>query len=81
MSKKKLVGPNGVIDIALSTRSICFITTFTAKGLNISAGNGKLKIEQEGKDKKFVHSITRQPSLVMKPFVEDKSFLFSQIVL
>lgn len=57
MSKKKLTGPGGFIDIAMSTRSICFVTTFTAKGLNISAGNGELKIEEEGKVKKFVDSI------------------------
>lgn len=57
MSKKKLTGPGGFIDIAMSTRNICFMTTMTAKGLNISAGDGELKIEQEGQTKKFVNSI------------------------
>ncbi|KAG7367280.1 coenzyme A transferase [Nitzschia inconspicua] len=57
MSKNKLTGPGGFIDIAMSTRNICFMTTLTAKGLEISAGDGKLKIEQEGKIKKFVKSV------------------------
>jgi propionate CoA-transferase len=57
MSKKKLTGPGGFIDIAMSTRNICFMTTMTAKGLSISASDGELKIEQEGKIKKFVDSI------------------------
>ena len=57
MSKNRLTGPGGFIDISQSTQNICFMTTMTAKGLKVSGSNGELKIEEEGKIKKFVDSI------------------------
>jgi propionate CoA-transferase len=48
----------GFIDISQSTRNVCFMTPLTAKGLEISTpGDGTLKIEQEGKVKKFVNNV------------------------
>jgi propionate CoA-transferase len=49
--------PGGFIDISQSTKHICFMTPFTAKGLKVAPGNGELKIEEEGKVKKFVNSV------------------------
>ncbi|KAL3924583.1 MAG: hypothetical protein SGILL_000953 [Bacillariaceae sp.] len=57
MSKERLTGPGGFIDISQSTQNICFMTTMTAKGLKVSGDDGELVIEEEGKIKKFVDSI------------------------
>jgi propionate CoA-transferase len=57
MSKDRLTGPGGFIDISQSTRSICFMTSFTAKGLKVSTADGKLNIESEGAVKKLVSEI------------------------
>ncbi len=57
MSKDRLTGPGGFIDISQSTRNICFMTPLTAKGLKVSASDGKLNVESEGEVKKFVSEI------------------------
>lgn len=58
MSKDRLTGPGGFIDISQSTRNICFMTSLTAKGLEVSCpGDGSLKIEKEGSVKKFVSEV------------------------
>ena len=53
----RVTGPGGFINITQNTHKIVFIGTFTAGGLKIKTGNGKLKIEQEGKNKKFVNTV------------------------
>lgn len=68
MAKNRLTGPGGFIDISQSTRDICFMTTLTAKGLEVSCpGDGSLKIDQEGKVKKFV------PEVFEKTFSGDEA--------
>jgi propionate CoA-transferase len=57
MSKDRLTGPGGFIDISQSTRNICFMTSLTTKGLEIDLDNGKLKIKSEGEIKKFVATV------------------------
>ena len=57
MSKNRLTGPGGFIDIAQSTRNVCFVTTFTTRGLEVAAEDGKLTIHSEGSIKKFVENI------------------------
>jgi propionate CoA-transferase len=58
MSKDRLTGPGGFIDISQSTNNICFMTPFTTKGLKLSIpGDGSLEIEKEGKVKKFVDTV------------------------
>jgi propionate CoA-transferase len=58
MSKDRLTGPGGFIDISQSTKRLCFLTPFTVKGLAIDIpGDGSLKIKQEGSVKKFVSKI------------------------
>jgi propionate CoA-transferase len=47
-------GAGGFIDIAHNASKLIFTGTFTAGGLSISAENGALRIDQEGKNKKFV---------------------------
>jgi propionate CoA-transferase len=58
MSKNRLTGPGGFIDISQSTKNIYFMTPFTAKGLELGiTGDGTLKITKEGKVKKFVSNV------------------------
>jgi propionate CoA-transferase len=58
MSKNRLTGPGGFIDISQSTRNICFMTPLTTKDLKICIpGDGTLKIEKEGSVKKFVSEV------------------------
>lgn len=58
MSMDRLTGPGGFIDISQSTRNVCFMTSFTAKGLCVSLpGDGTIGIEKEGKVRKFVNDV------------------------
>jgi propionate CoA-transferase len=57
LHKDTLTGPGGFIDISQSTRNICFVTSFTAKGLKVAASDGNLNIESEGQVKKFVSTV------------------------
>jgi propionate CoA-transferase len=48
-------GAGGFIDITQGAKNSVFLTTFTAKGLEIEFGAKGLQIKQEGKTKKFVN--------------------------
>jgi propionate CoA-transferase len=51
------LGPGGFIDISQSTQNVCFLSTFTAKGLKVEIDEGKVRVASEGKVKKFVNEI------------------------
>jgi len=59
MNSSRLTGPGGFIDITQSTRNICFMSTFTAKGLDIyfNQEEGNISIKKEGTIKKFVNEV------------------------
>lgn len=57
LSKNRLTGPGGFIDISQSTGNICFMTTFTTKGLDVALRDGKITVQEEGKTKKFVNQV------------------------
>ena len=59
MSKNRLTGPGGFIDISQSTNNICFMSTFTAKGLEVSFDEeaGSISIVKEGSIRKFVNDV------------------------
>jgi len=58
MNKETLTGPGGFIDISQSTRNLCFMSTLTTKGLEISVGEeGALSISSEGSIKKFLDEV------------------------
>lgn len=53
----KIPGPGGFINITQNAKKVVFCGTFTAGGLQVSTGNGELKILREGAHKKFVKSV------------------------
>lgn len=52
-----LRGPGGFIDITHSTKKIVFCGSLTAGGLKVEARDGKLKIVNEGKHRKFLRRV------------------------
>lgn len=53
----RLNGCGGFINISQNSRAVVFAGTFTAGGLKVAAGDGKLKILQEGRSRKFVKNV------------------------
>lgn len=51
------VGCGGFINITRSTKKLVFCGAFSAGGLKVTVGNGKLTIDQEGKSSKFVDHV------------------------
>ncbi len=54
---KRVSGCGGFINISQSAKKLIFAGTFTAGGLEVEIGDGKLKILQEGKAKKFLKHV------------------------
>jgi len=50
-------GPGGFINISNRTRRLCFVASFTARGLAVDIGDGRLRIRQEGSQRKFVPEV------------------------
>ena len=53
----RLNGCGGFIDISQNARAVVFAGTFTAGGLKVAVEDGKLKILQEGRARKFVNQV------------------------
>ncbi len=51
------VGCGGFINITRSTKSLVFCGSFTAGGLEVEIGEGKLTIKKEGRSKKFIQQV------------------------
>jgi len=53
----RFAGVGGFVNISQTARRLVFCGTFTAEGLKIAVENGKLRILQEGRSKKFVDRV------------------------
>lgn len=53
----KLAGAGGFINITQNSRTVLFVGTFTAGGLQVRLDQGQLAIVSEGKHRKFVHTL------------------------
>ncbi|MDR3479365.1 MAG: CoA-transferase [Burkholderiaceae bacterium] len=51
------VGCGGFVNITRSTKKLVFCGTFTAGGLEVEVGDGKLRIVKEGKSRKFIEKV------------------------
>lgn len=75
MSKDRLTGPGGFIDISQSTKHIVFLSSLTTKDLELSLPNdGTIEIVNEGRIKKFV------PDVFEKTFSGDEAVRKGQTV-
>ncbi|WP_461208541.1 acyl CoA:acetate/3-ketoacid CoA transferase [Desulfocurvus sp. DL9XJH121] len=54
---KRVTGCGGFINITQNAKRLFYCGTFTAKGLKLEVGGGKLTITQEGQSKKFVEKV------------------------
>ncbi len=50
-------GCGGFINISQNARKVVFVGTFTSGGLSLEIGDGRLRIVQEGKNRKFVPAV------------------------
>ncbi|MCX8118954.1 MAG: acyl CoA:acetate/3-ketoacid CoA transferase [Desulfobacterota bacterium] len=53
----KLAGAGGFINISQNAKKVVFLGTFTAGEIKVSVNHGKLRIEKEGKAKKFLRRV------------------------
>ena len=53
----RIAGCGGFINITQNAKKVCFCGTFTTAGLETSIKDGKLVIDKEGSEKKFIKDV------------------------
>lgn len=67
----RLNGSGGFINISQNSRAVVFAGTFTVGGLKVAVDDGKLKIINEGRNKKFVQQVAQET--FNGPFAAERS--------
>jgi propionate CoA-transferase len=53
-------GSGGFIHIAQNAKAVCFLGTLTAGGLDVSVGDGRIKVLKEGAHRRFVSALQQR---------------------
>jgi len=53
----RAVGPGGFIDIAQNARKVVFCGTFAARGVELSTGDGRMRVLRQGQVRKLVRQV------------------------
>ena len=72
----RLAGAGGFINISQSAKSVVFVGTFTAGGLNVAVENGQLAILVEGKARKFVFEVEQRTFAGRQAYKRDQSVIY-----
>jgi propionate CoA-transferase len=69
-------GSGGFIDITHKTPKILFCGTLTSGGLKVSVANGEIKIENEGRHKKFIKQIEHMTFNANQALIKGQEVLY-----
>jgi propionate CoA-transferase len=72
----RLAGAGGFIDISQNAKKVVFVGTFTAGKLQLMVEDGKLRIVEDGKAKKFVAAVEHRTFSGEQAVKSDKTVLY-----
>lgn len=72
----RLAGSGGFINISQSARKVVFAGTFTAGGLDLRVGDGRLGIVRDGRETKFVAEVGQITFSAARALADDRKVLY-----